>query len=334
MIGRVSVIVPCYRQAQYLADCIASLQKQAYQDWEAIIVDDGSPDETGQVAKSLAANDSRVRLIQKENGGLSSARNAGIRAAQGGAIQFLDADDLLQPDKLLRQVEVLDQRSDIDIVYGGARYFFDGAPTQLSYGMYASSADDDWIATNWAGWRSEGLGFVQRNLFPVCAPLIRRSVIDRVGLFDVDLPALEDWDFWWRCNVLSMKFAFNPGEQANALIRVHSSSMSQESPRMKGAYISFRLKHLPELAAGPHRNYHLDELLRAVSQAKRDGVVAYPSEVVASLPTLTEKLHALIYFAINMKWSGRKMATTLLRSTPWRMRNFLMRRFGIRSLLM
>lgn len=89
----ISVIVPCYNQAQYLDECLQSVLDQTYTDWECIIVNDGSPDHTEEVAKKWLEKDPRFRYIDKENGGLSSARNAGLKEAKGEWIQFLDSDD-------------------------------------------------------------------------------------------------------------------------------------------------------------------------------------------------------------------------------------------------
>ena len=89
----ISVIVPCYNQAQYLDECLQSVLDQTYQNWECIIVNDGSPDHTEEVANKWLEKDPRFRYIDKENGGLSSARNAGLKEAKGEWIQFLDCDD-------------------------------------------------------------------------------------------------------------------------------------------------------------------------------------------------------------------------------------------------
>lgn len=89
----ISVIVPCYNQAQYLDECLQSVLNQTYTDWECIIVNDGSPDHTEEVAKKWLEKDPRFKYMHKENGGLSSARNAGIREAKGEWILPLDADD-------------------------------------------------------------------------------------------------------------------------------------------------------------------------------------------------------------------------------------------------
>lgn len=92
----VSIIVPCYNQAQYLDECLQSVLKQTYRYWECIIINDGSTDKSDEIAKKWVFKDSRFRYIYKENNGLSSARNTGLDLAKGDYIQFLDSDDLLE----------------------------------------------------------------------------------------------------------------------------------------------------------------------------------------------------------------------------------------------
>ena len=94
----VSVIVPVYKAEKYIKYCIGSLQNQNFQDMEIILVDDGSPDRSGEICDAYARQDSRIRVIHKENGGVSSARNAGIEAAGGEHIVFADSDDYAEPD--------------------------------------------------------------------------------------------------------------------------------------------------------------------------------------------------------------------------------------------
>ncbi len=100
----ISVIVPCYNQAQYLEECLQSVLDQTYQNWECIIVNDGSPDHTEEIAKRWLEKDNRFRYIYKDNGGLSSARNAGIREAKGEYLFFLDSDDSLNGNLVFKSL--------------------------------------------------------------------------------------------------------------------------------------------------------------------------------------------------------------------------------------
>lgn len=98
----VSVIVPAYRVEQYLTRCVESILAQTYPHLEVILVDDGSPDGSGALCDALAARDERIKVIHKENGGLSDARNAGIEAATGEYLMFVDGDDYIAPDMALK----------------------------------------------------------------------------------------------------------------------------------------------------------------------------------------------------------------------------------------
>ena len=119
----VSIIVPCYKQAHYLREALQSVLEQSYSNWECIIVNDGSPDTTELVAKQWLEKDSRFHYLYKENGGLPSARNAGIKISTGEFILPLDADDILHPDYLKKTVPVLNKNNDLGVV-SCYRYFF------------------------------------------------------------------------------------------------------------------------------------------------------------------------------------------------------------------
>ena len=95
---QISVIVPVYKVEQYLKRCVDSILHQTFSDLEVILVDDGSPDNCPAMCDELAKADKRIRVIHKENGGLSSARNAGMKIAQGKYIGFVDSDDDVEPD--------------------------------------------------------------------------------------------------------------------------------------------------------------------------------------------------------------------------------------------
>lgn len=97
---KVSIIVPVYRAEKYVSKCIDSILNQTYPNWELILVDDGSPDNSGSICDEYAAKDSRIRVFHKENGGVSSARNIGIENAVGNWLMFVDADDWLSTEAI------------------------------------------------------------------------------------------------------------------------------------------------------------------------------------------------------------------------------------------
>jgi len=102
----VSVVVPVYKVERYIGNCLNSLIAQTFQNWEAILVDDGSPDRSGTICEEYAANDSRFKVIHKENGGQSSARNLAMNYVQGEYVFYLDSDDYLHPETLQHLVNL------------------------------------------------------------------------------------------------------------------------------------------------------------------------------------------------------------------------------------
>ena len=103
----VSIITPCYNGEKYVAHTIRSVLAQTYENWELIIVDDGSTDGSASIIRSFAQTDSRIRFIRQENAGSAAARNAGIRAARGRFLALLDADDVWEPEFLAEQLEFM-----------------------------------------------------------------------------------------------------------------------------------------------------------------------------------------------------------------------------------
>lgn len=237
----VSVIIPCFNQARFLPDCIASLQAQTYPHWEAIIVNDGSPDNTREMALRLRAGEPRIRYIEQKNRGLSGARNSGVTESRGIFLQFLDSDDVLESDKLRYQVEFLQRRPEIGIVYGDARYFRTEAPWERTLGPYTREEGNPWIPQLWKANGDLLSKLTRSNLMAVNCPLIRRNVMEHIGPWNEKLGALEDWEYWIRCADAGVAFEFSDHPQTLALVRLHALSMTKESAHMlKGAF-DFRI---------------------------------------------------------------------------------------------
>lgn len=129
----ISVIVPVYKVEQYLPKCVASLQAQDYPNLEILLVDDGSPDCCGALCDSYAQQDSRIRVIHKMNGGLGSARNAGIENARGEYLSFIDSDDWVDSDSYTRLYALM-RKYDAQMVFAG-RYDYDESSDQEWQGM-------------------------------------------------------------------------------------------------------------------------------------------------------------------------------------------------------
>jgi len=238
----VSVIVPTHNYGQYIRQTVESVRRQTWTDWECLVVDDGSADGTGNIMAELAATDPRIRYLRQENRGPSAARNAGLAATSGEFVQFLDADDLIGPCKLEHQLHLFSEHPGVDIVYGDARYFRDGEmPTSTIPGP------DRWIEMPPLGGVSGAAELVlpallRDNIMVVQAPLIRRSVLSRVGGFAIGLRRWEDWDLWLRCALAGSAFLWDDCDDPDALsyVRVHESSNSQDRVAMAKAALHVR----------------------------------------------------------------------------------------------
>jgi glycosyltransferase involved in cell wall biosynthesis len=229
----ISVVIPAYNQAAYLGAAIRSVLGQTRQDFEIIVVDDGSTDGTSEVAASFA--DARVRCIRQDNRGLPAARNTGIRAATGACVSLLDSDDLFLPRKLELLADALDRQPGLGLVAGKAAYIDqDGCDLQQPIG---SALPDD------------PAQLLLGNPIHVGSVLVRRAWLERVGLFDERLRACEDWDMWLRlatagCPMRSI-------DQPVSLYRVHTAQMTRSAKRMREAMLqtldkTFAAPDLPE----------------------------------------------------------------------------------------
>lgn len=214
---RVSVVIPAYNAEIFLADAVQSVLQQTWRDLEVVIVNDGSTDSTLALAERFRAGDSRVRVVDKSNGGLSSARNAGIAESSGDLICFLDADDVLLPDKLERQVRFLDDFPGCDLVYSDY-YIGDGELTPI------------WLESVRPGLLRMDQWLLYRNRFAPMSPLLRARLVAAIGEFDQTLRAAEDWDYWIRAAQLG-RFSYLPG--AVAVYRVHPGQMHHDLELMR-----------------------------------------------------------------------------------------------------
>jgi glycosyltransferase involved in cell wall biosynthesis len=211
-----SIIIPCYNQAHFLDDALQSLLSQSFADWEAIIVNDGSPDDTRFVANEWTKRDNRVRLVEQQNAGLSAARNAGIAAAAGLYIALLDADDKYGPDFL--QTVYIHLEQGFGLVCCGYTYF------NTKGTIHRIVRQSEQLEFN---------SILTGNLFPPVAVVFQRQVLDKTGLFDTDLKSAEDWDLWIRMFKAGIKLSVI--EDALVYYRVSENSMSRQAFTMYAA---------------------------------------------------------------------------------------------------
>lgn len=172
---RFSVIVPIYNVEKYLAECIDSVLAQTYTDFELILVDDGSPDGCGRICDEYAEKDSRITVIHKENGGLVSARKAGIKTAVGEYVVTLDSDDMIAPEMLRRANEIIKEHK-ADLISFAIEFFNEDssytAVENVPGGLYARSDIESKIFPKML--MAENM---EHMFYYLCAKVIRREIL-------------------------------------------------------------------------------------------------------------------------------------------------------------
>ncbi len=236
----VSVVIASYNYGRFIAETLASLQAQTYAHWQCIVVDDGSTDDTRAVVARFVAADARISYVYQTNARQAAARNNALRRISGQYVQFLDADDLLEADKLAQHVVYLETHQAVDIVYGSVRYFRTERPGERLYAM--TPENEPWMPETSGTGQTVLRKLVRRNMLAVNSALLRRSVIEMVGPFDETLPPLEDWDYFIRCALAGQRFQFAPLAGTLALVRWHALSTSRNNDRMLQMELALRAK--------------------------------------------------------------------------------------------
>lgn len=321
----VSVIIPCFNQARFLPDCIASLQAQTYPHWEAIIVNDGSPDNTREMALNLREGEPRLRYVEQENRGLSGARNSGVAESRGVYLQFLDSDDTLEPDKLRYQVEFLQHRPEIGIVFGDARYFRTEAPLERTLGPYVGEDGEPWIPKLWKAKGSLLSKLARNNLMTVNCPLVRREVIERIGLWNETLCALEDWEYWVRCAAAGIVYEFSDHPRTLALIRLHEQSMTKESTRMLKATFDFRIATADAFSKLDYSPNNLRTALHAAEALGKPGRGLHYRKLFRAFTHGSARCEIVRGYLLGRHSAIGHVSTLLKRTVPWPIQRMLAR---------
>jgi glycosyltransferase involved in cell wall biosynthesis len=215
---KVSVIVPCYNQTQYLNECLQSVLEQTYENWECIIVNDGSPDNTEEVALLWCKKDSRFKYLKKENGGLSSARNSGFELAKGAYVQFLDSDDYIHQNKLEDQISHLESDNSIDISY--TNFFTFSGSLENTFKKYADCKIYNEPLNDFLFRWERGFSI------PIHSAIFKKDLWDNEVPFNINLNSKEDWCMWIELMLKKAKISLLDKEYA--FYRIHEKSMSRD----------------------------------------------------------------------------------------------------------
>ncbi|MCI5120563.1 MAG: glycosyltransferase [Candidatus Electrothrix sp. AUS4] len=213
----VSVVITCYNYGEYLAGCLESVLSQTYTDYEIIIIDDGSTDNTSDVVKPYCNQYSLIQYIKQENAGQANAKNQGIKKARGQFIAFLDADDLWHPKKLEKQM-VLFADDNVGVVYSRQRFVDeDGKPIQQKKGRVQQTLLPK------SGKITTAL-FID-NFVPFSSSVVRSECFKEFEGFDESIAMGIDWDLWLR---ISTRYHFDYVDEPLLLYRIgHSGQMSK-----------------------------------------------------------------------------------------------------------
>lgn len=212
---KVSVIIPAYNAMRYLPEAVNSVLRQTFTNFEVLIVDDGSSDQTVEWASQLT--EPRVKLISQKNAGAAGARNKGIANSQGEYIAFLDADDVWEPTKLEKQVKCLDDNLSVGLVH-----------TWIAFIDEQGKATGNVMTTHGEGevWKQ----VVEYN--PVrcgSTAMLRRSCFENVGVFDEAFRLSEDWEMWIR---IASRYSFALVKEPLVCYRQHPNNKSKNYQAM------------------------------------------------------------------------------------------------------
>jgi glycosyltransferase involved in cell wall biosynthesis len=290
--GVVSVVIPAFNAEAFIGECIGSALSQTYPQVEVIVVDDGSTDATASV---VARFGTAVRCLRQANARQAAARNAGIKAASGEFVAFLDADDVWRPEKLERQLALFEERPELGLVYCSVEEIDPhGKPLGLRRAALRGRAGKE-ILLGRAG-----------NGICGSTPVVPRRVFDLVGDFDVTLPPCEDMEFFWRvADRLPIDFVDEPlvgyrVHAGNAHKNLRATTRAWKllyrkalrEPGVRSLGLAFRLRCLGRLyymLSGDHAL--AGRWLAALGYALRAGI-SWPPAAGQVLGRLTRRLGA------------------------------------------
>jgi glycosyltransferase involved in cell wall biosynthesis len=294
----VSVVMPAYNVSRYLGDAIESVMRQTFTDWELLIVDDGSTDNTLEIARHYAGRDPRIAVTHQANGGISAARNTALAHAQGLLIAILDSDDTWLPGFLETQVRILDQHPEIDIVTGNA--WLRGSRRD---GQLARPHPDKRPAPDL-------LNLIADEECVFIMSVFRRRVYDTLGGFDVTMRSNEDYDYWLRA--ADAGFRFHRNDEPLGHYSRRDDSLSASEVRMLHGILRVYQKLRPSLLDRPRERAALDR------QIARFEIERIAAETRAAMDARDfERAHALLTELHGRRGGAAlRLATLMARWAP------------------
>jgi glycosyltransferase involved in cell wall biosynthesis len=231
---KVGIVIPAYNTAPLIEACLSSVFAQTYSEFEAIVVNDGSPD-TPHLEKALGPYLNRIVYVKQENKRAAGARNTAIRRTQGEFLAFLDSDDAWLPDHLSSQIELFRQQPELALVYADSLVVSDAQHSRSFMERCPSQGEATFCAL-----------IIERCQIPVSTVVARRSAIVSAGLFDENLQCFDDYDMWLRTAFHGGKIGYTRQVQARSSGK-RPGSLSQSASKMAEAYDSILEKALRTL---------------------------------------------------------------------------------------
>lgn len=297
---KVSVVIPTYNRQRYLAEAIRSVQAQTLGDWEIVVVDDGSTDDTRAVIETFSDT---VHYLYQQNQGVSTARNLAFRESTGQHVVFLDSDDYLLPNAFADLSAALDASPEYDVVYSDGYVVDDEGIQRATLSDYSPRPFADSIET-----------FVIHNPLGLHGTMFRRSAIERIpGPFDQQMLGYEDWDMLMRLKANGCSFLFVP--TLTACYRFHgdnkSAPKSPLSEKRRRALVHSRTKAMNAIwfaSMSPSARYTFFEDLLATllrgDRTEQSKIISH--QAFLDLPAATRS--ALLYRMAVMNILDRSMS--------------------------
>lgn len=312
----VSVVIPAYNHAAYLTETIRSALNQTFRDFEVVVVDDGSSDDTPDVAASFGEE---IRYIRQANSGMAGSRNTGIQAARGQFIGFLDDDDLWEPTYLAEVMSIMQSDHEIAACYVGVQ-IIDGDGELLSQVS---------TKTVLSGTLYDVL--IDGGFFPPSTVTVRKTCLNEVGLFDRNLQGYADWDMWLR---ISRRFRIVGIPRVLVRYRVHHGGLSSNVEHMFEDNMRAAAKHFgppegpvsqwPILRRRAYASAYFAAALSYFQRNDRKAAREYLTQAFCIYPDLSSRLDVFYELACGNQprgWRGQFLGydfetnrTTLLES--------------------
>ena len=276
----ISVIIPCYNQAQYMDECLQSVLDQTFTDWECIIVNDGSPDNTEEIAKRWIEKDNRFIYLAKKKGGVSSARNAGLEIAKGEWIQFLDCDDLIVKEKF--QISS-DSFANYDFVLSNYFYFSKKSKNIGYKDFHERQINYNFLVEEWD----------HQFIIPIHCPIFRRKKMNKN--FNTFLKAKEDWIFWldFFKNNPEVKYI----EEPLAYYRNNANSVTKDDDLMTKQDVIAHLYIYDHLSEEEKRSFFEKRIFNKIRESSL--AMRKRNEFFAEIQRISEKLESNRYKFID-----------------------------------